>query len=195
MTLTPEQIAEVRTMLKLDAAVADDQVGSKIVEALKSGAATLADLQTVKASLTAKDSEVKTLTGQVASLQAGKAPEIDPDSLESSAELVTTKLSRLVETGRITPAVKDKLVAALVGPADKRQAICLSRKAATHAGLPAPLANAVLEALESNDAAQLAKIVGEKTGSQRVSLSRNDPEPDPTKPDPWVAELIGKQGK
>jgi hypothetical protein len=100
---------------------------------------------------------------------------VDPETLEMAADAVGTKLSLLVEKARLTPAARARFAALLLGQPGQRSAIALSRKAAARAGLAAPLAHAVLEALEANDPAELAKLVGEKTAGQAVVLSRQNP--------------------
>jgi hypothetical protein len=92
-----------------------------------------------------------------------------------AADAVGAKLSLLVEKAKLTPAARARFAALLLGAPGHRSAVALSRKAAAQAGLPAPLAQAVLEALEANDPAELAKVLGEKTAGQAVALSRQTP--------------------
>jgi hypothetical protein len=100
---------------------------------------------------------------------------IDPETLEMAADAVNAKLSLLVEKARLTPAARARFAALLVGEPGKRSALALSRQAAARAGLAAPLAQAVLEALEVNDPVQLSRLLGEKSAGQAVVLPRQAP--------------------
>ncbi|KKN74309.1 hypothetical protein LCGC14_0392480 [marine sediment metagenome] len=128
--------------------------------------------------LTAKDTEI-------ADLKKDKpAPEpklkLDPDVEDNLVEAGTQRLDSLVDQGRITPAVKEKLAAALIGPAGNRNGFAMSRKIS---GSDKSMLNVVCEALAENNPVELAKKV--LTGSQHLELSRivpDDEEDDkPTK--------------
>ncbi len=94
--------------------------------------------------------------------------EVDPDTLETSVELVETKLSALVTEGAITPAVQKNLAAVLVGAEGSRNVMALSRKAT---GGAKPLATLIIDALKGNKAVK----IGEKTSAQqKIELSRTD---------------------
>lgn len=169
--LTAEQIAQARQLLAAGDDVKDEALPSLLLASLTK-APKAADLETARTNLSRVQGE---LDQAREGLKNKAMPEVDPDAMDAAVENVTTKLSLLVERGRITPSVKDKLAAVLLGTDKSRPAICLSRKAATHVGLAGPLAAAVIEALEGNDAAQLAKLAGTKTGPQ-VKLSRENPD-------------------
>ncbi len=101
----------------------------------------------------------------------GEGETVDPELIEEAAENCREKLDRLIEQGRLSPAAGEKLANALLGETGSRPAICLSRGAASNAGLSQPLARAVLEALAENEPVRL----GEQTGAQVVALSRREP--------------------
>lgn len=187
-----DQLKQLRTTLGVGDDVKDDQLAPKVLEALTSGKTAASGLTEAATNLSRVSTERDTLKTQVESLQKGKAPEVDPDTIEEAADNRKTKLSRLVETGRLTPAALKVAEQKLVGEAGKRPAICLSRKAATHAGLSEPIADTVIAILEANDPAELAKLLGQRTGGQTVSLSRQTPGGDAGKsePDTWVADAV-----
>jgi hypothetical protein len=172
VTLTAEQATALMTALGISG-VPDDQVAGKLVEGVTGLATKVKGHDTTIASL---NTELTTVKASLTEAGKAKMPEIDVDALEEAADSTKTKLGLLVEKAKITPAVKAKLEGIFLGSDGKRPAICLSRKAAAHAGLPAPIARAVIEALEDNDAAALSKTLGEKAGPQTVRLSRDIPD-------------------
>ncbi|MCC5829077.1 MAG: hypothetical protein JJU36_06470 [Phycisphaeraceae bacterium] len=111
------------------------------------------------------------LAGRIDALEdehARPEPDIDDDALEDMAESQRSRLDRLVDEGRINPAAAVKLAASLFGQPGSRPAICLSRRAATFAGLDMPLARAVLDALALNT----PLITDQRTGPQLLALHR-----------------------
>ena len=154
--MDPELLTKFREALGAGDDLKEDNVLSRVVERLK-----LADDE--KAQL---DTKINELMAEVEKLQKAsratdteKPKELDPDVEDGLVEGAEGKLSRLVETGKITPAVRDKLQAALVGEAGKRNVYCLSRH---RSGTPRAILAAVCEALAENDLVQL----GEQTGAQ-----------------------------
>ena len=104
------------------------------------------------------------------------AASLDANTASILVENAELKLSRLVENGNITPAVRDALQLALVGTASKPNALSLS---VGKQGQPSML-SCVAEILGKNDPVALK----EKTKSQSaVTLSRkaDDAHPDLTK--------------
>jgi len=98
---------------------------------------------------------------------------MDEDTAEQAAITAEERLSLLVEQGKITPAVKEKLCSVLIGTTGSRNIMALSVK-----GQPdkRSLASNILDALKENDIIKL----GEQTGAQ-VTLSRIIPdENEPT---------------
>lgn len=142
---------------------------------------------------TEQGTEVTTLKGQLADLETkagkGKMPEVDEDAIEDMAEAREAELDGLVTAGKITPAVRTKIAAALIGEPGKRRALGLSTKVAKHLGFTTPLAKQVIAALKENDPAVLMKL-REKTGPQRLTLTREDGADDDDK---WVDEEIKQQ--
>ena len=143
---------------------------------------------------TEQTDEVKTLKDQLADLQTkagkGKMPEVDEDVLEDTAEAREAELDQLVTAGKITPAVRTKIAAALIGETGKRISLSLSTRVAKHLGFATPLAKQIIAALKENDPAALMKL-REKTGPQRLSLVRDDDDKD----DEWVEGEIKKQNE
>lgn len=98
-------------------------------------------------------------------------PAIEEDALEDLVDGYRSRLDRLVDEGRISPACSLKLGNILFGQPGERPAICLSRRAATHAGLPSPPARAILDALSLNP-----PFTGsERSGPQLLALSHPNP--------------------
>lgn len=116
--------------------------------------------------------ERDTLKGQVTELEKGKTPEVDEDVLEETAENRQDELNALVTAGKITPAVSEKLAASLIGKSGSRPKICLSRKAAKHAGIADPLAKLILDALKDNDPVALNKQHSEAQSSKIVASTQ-----------------------
>lgn len=93
---------------------------------------------------------------------------LDPEIAEQAAATATRELDMLVEKGRITPAVKDKLALALVGEAGDRKSFALSIVGGNG---KQSILTMVVDALRDNDPIELAK----KTGAQVIPLSREVP--------------------
>lgn len=94
--------------------------------------------------------------------------EIDADTLETSVELVQTKLDGLVASGEITPAVQKALSNVLIGPESARNVYALSRKAT---GGAKSIATQVIDALKGN---KPVKLTEKTAGQQKIELSRTD---------------------
>ena len=109
--------------------------------------------------------QVTTLTADLAKAKKAtpgesKPKDVDPELLRLSRENHTMRLDGLIAGGRITPAVRDKLVAAFIG--DDGAALKLSLSSGTN-----QIFGLVLDALADNDPVKL----GEQTGGQTLSLS------------------------
>ena len=151
--------------------------------------------QAFATSHTEQADKVKTLTDQLVDLETkagkGKMPEVDEDVLEDLAGAREAELNQLVTDGKITPAVRKGIAAAIIGDPGKRRTLGLSTKVAKHRGFTTPLAKQVIDALKENDPAVLMKL-REKTGPQRLALTREaGDEPD----DSWVDEELKKQNE
>jgi hypothetical protein len=182
---SPEQVGQLCTLLNLGndgqqspddvgaAATETGDLGGQVVEAVQK----LVQAATERDSLVAERDALKAQLAERANNATGAAGEVpvDPETLEMAADAVAAKLSLLVEKAKLTPAARARFAALLLGEPGHRSALALSRKAAAQAGLAAPLAHAVLEALEANDPVELARVVGEKTAGQAVVLGRQTP--------------------
>ncbi len=127
--------------------------------------------------------QATTITSLQASLaEKSKTVEVDPDAMEMAVESVHTRFDALISAGKLTPAARTDLELALCGTDKARPAMCLSRKAATAAGLTAPIADAVLKALDKN----CPKLLGEKALSQGLTLARQTPDRSSNEADPAV---------
>lgn len=167
MKISDDQRKKLLSLTGLDDKAADDKLAEGVValaEKGKAGDDSAKTLETLKA-------ENAQLKAQVESLSKGKAPEADPDVLEETAENRKEQIDGLVAAGNITPAVGEKLAASLIGEPGKRNVICLSRKAATHAGLTDPIAKTVIDILKGNNPVDLKP----KSGPQVMTLSRQTP--------------------
>ena len=115
--------------------------------------------------------KITALTNQVEELKAGgetKPPAVDEDTAEEMASTGEQRLSLLVEKGKITPAVQQKLAAALIGAPGTRNVMALSIKGQSD---KRSMLSKVIDALQENDVVKL----GEKTGMQMVAMSRDVP--------------------
>jgi len=127
--------------------------------------AIVASFSGVKKKVEGLTSQVTTLTADLAKAKKAtpgetKPKDVDPELLRLSRENHTMRLDGLIAGGRITPAVRDKLVAAFIG--DDGAALKLSLSAGTNQTF-----GLVLDALADNDPVKL----GEQTGGQTLSLS------------------------
>lgn len=114
-----------------------------------------------------KDTAIADLKKQLESSETKPAEvKLDPDVEDGLVEGGESRLDNLVTAGKITPAVKDKIAAALIGKKEKRNAYALSR---TVSGHDRSVLNQVCDALEGNDPVALAKVL---TGPQVMELSR-----------------------
>ncbi len=121
------------------------------------------------------DTATKSATELQAKLDAsGKKPDVDPDTLEETADNVQLMIDNLVDTGKYVPAVAAALTDELIGPEGDRNIYALSMKAAKSVGRTKPYAKAILKALALNDPVKL----GEQTKRQTLALSRNAPDDD-----------------
>ena len=128
--------------------------------------------------LKAETDEAKSgLEAVTAELKAKKEPDKptppDPETVELSRENREAKLLRLVEKGKITPAVRKQLDALFIGT--ETGLIALKASLARH---ETPLFREVVDAFEANDPVAL----GEQTRQQTMVLSnpqKEEPAKDP----------------
>jgi hypothetical protein len=102
------------------------------------------------------------LEGEVNGLKdkAASTVSVDPNLAEQMGVTAEQQLDLLVQTGKITPAVKTKLAASLVGVAGSRNVMAMSIQTG---GKPSML-SIIVDALKDNDAVKL----GEQTGVQTL---------------------------
>lgn len=172
--LEREKIMDKETLLKLKALLGEDDdsteenIVSRLEAAIKAG-------KESKEALDAAQKEVKKLSGLVKAVEkktaGGTEVKIDPNLAEQMGSTAEQQLSLLVQAGKITPAVKDKLAAGLIGETGKRNLIALSLGENSS---PSVL-TVVVDALKENDLVKL----GEQTGAQ--VLQRQAPDDDDTK--------------
>lgn len=197
LSMTPEQIAQARKILKLGAEVTDDQVKEKCaagllahVHELTTAAATSADkiIQLSRDLETARAGTGKTVHLSIADIEK----EIDSDAMDMAVDATTTKIEAL--GNKITPVQKTMLMSLLVGTPAKRNVIALSRKAATKIGLENPLAKDVLAIFEAGDPAEMLKLLTEqsKVQKKKVELSR-DPATGTDSYDPEVMKRMAER--
>lgn len=157
-------LKKIREILGADDSLTADNALSRIEEHIKGLSAKNAETQKQMIDL---QSKVSQLEGQV---KAASAVSVDPNLAEQMGSTAEQQLDLLVQTGKITPAVKTKLAASLIGQTGSRNVIALS---IGNGGKPSVLTQ-VIEALKENDAVKL----GEQTGIQ--VLSRRNPGDDKT---------------
>ncbi|MEM7227249.1 MAG: hypothetical protein AAF432_00395 [Planctomycetota bacterium] len=120
-----------------------------------------------------RDDTIESLKAKVEAGPKNDKPEVDEDAVEDRAEDLQDRLDSLVTDGQIDPATSEKLAASLLGKKGSRNTIALSTRAAKHAGLTAPYARDIIQALEGNKA---TPKTGTQTGNQNVmALSRQTP--------------------
>jgi hypothetical protein len=158
--LTPEQITAAKKKLNLPADAADAKVAEAIMLSLEAPA----KLTALQADLDKSKQVVTDLQAKLAAAPAAPV-QLSREVLALSKDALSTKLGSLVEKCCITPAVKDKLEAELSTP------IMLS----IGDGQDRPSYAKIVDILAENKAADLAKLMGEKTGVQTITLSRQIP--------------------
>lgn len=154
-----KMLKAIKELLGAGDEVTADNVLSRLEQRFKEGGEKLSTLT----------EEVVNLKGKVESLEASKskdgddkkASKIDRNLAEQMGTTAEQQLSLLVDGGKITPAVKDKLCKVLVGEAGSRNVIALSIGAENKPSL----LTAVVDALKDNDVIEL----NEKTGVQVLS--------------------------
>lgn len=118
----------------------------------------------------AQATSLSQLQNELSTLRANapKKLELSADVAEMMADATAQKLEALKLSGKINAAEHDLWSAVLVGKADARPALSLSRAHATAAGLANPLSVTVLEILGKREPAR-------QVNGQPVALSRETP--------------------
>jgi len=153
----------LRTLLGAGEELTEENALTVLGERLEGDATKLNDLTTAQVDLKAEFDQFKTDNPK------DEKPVLDPDVEDDLAEGAQGKLDNLVATGKITPAVSEKLAASLIGGEGKRNAFALSRKVS---GMSRSIANTVFDALKANDPVELGKTL---TKIQTVAMSRTAP--------------------
>ncbi len=169
MKITEETMAKITELLKLqEGEVTEDNAIELLLSRMTEDAEKAAADVEKATELTGK---VEQLTQEIAASRSKtptNTPKIDPDITDQQAELAEDKMEMLVDKGKVTPAVAASLSRVLIGESGKRRAYCLSRRMSE---TDDSIARSVIAALEENDLVEL----GEKTGQQVISLSRETP--------------------
>jgi len=144
------------------------------VKTLKAGDANACDMATTKAALSKAEDQIKALE------LAAKKPEIDADTRGILIENVGLKLSKLVDAGQITPAVRTKIETNFNLKGDKAAAVTLSKTAGIAAGLTDAALPLLLDALAEMPVAEtkgktikLAREGGEDKLKANIEATRN----------------------
>ncbi len=173
-TMTDETLKALRGLLGAGDDLTADNAMGRVKERL----------DTVTGEKDKHSAKVTELQGQLTALEAkvkaggkpepiAKAASLPADLVEQMAVTGEQQLSLLVETGKITPAVRVKLAASLIGGNTGRNIMAMS---VGDGGKKSLLSN-IVDALRDNDVVKL----GEQTGAQAQMLSRvvpGSPEPD-----------------
>ena len=118
--------------------------------------------------ITALEAELKGKEGEGEGDKGKKAAsQLPVELVEQMAATGAQRLDLLVQAGKITPAVRDKLSGALIGNQGERSVVTMSVR---DEGARPSILNDVVAALEDNDIVKL----GEQTG-QQVTMSRETP--------------------
>lgn len=158
LKLTPKPEAEGAELTPADVVRAISDASSATAEATATAAAAhKAELAKIQAELSAA-----TKAAADAAAKAAPPPEANPEVTEVLAEANSERLQGLIAAGCITPTVGIALSALLIGPADARNVLCLSRAP----GQDKALARAVIDALKENRPVDLTQ----RTGAQLLSL-------------------------
>lgn len=170
-TTTAEKITDIATLA--------EKLGMTAEEGQDLGEAIVASYTAIKAE---RDELKKKLEMTPAATDADVvvSASIDPNVAGIMVENAEMKLSKLVDDGKITAAVRDAIKASFVGTADKPQALSLS---AGKNGSPSIIAK-LTDILSKNDPVQL----GEKTKSQNAIVASREFSEDDAK---IVKQMIG----
>lgn len=159
--MNEEQLKKLRKLLGLND---DDKLDDKnFIEVLGKKLSTLSE-QADK--VEALEAQIKELSKKPPKKKDDDKMEImHPDMAAQAAEMGKEKLDMLVEKSIVTPAVRDKLAASLIGEGENINVYALS---ITNQPDRKSLLNQVVDALKENDPVKL----GEQTKSQALTLSR-----------------------
>lgn len=159
-----KQLKEIRKLLNLkdeDELTADNAL-SVIADKFKS-------LQTQASKVEELEAKIKELSARKKEPSDNKNDSVMNDELAAqAASLGRERLNLLTEKGKVTPAVRDKLAACLIGEGDNLNKYALSMSTQPD---NQSILQKVIDALCENDIVKL----GEQTGHQVLALSREAP--------------------
>lgn len=158
-TMDEKTLAKLKELLGAGDDVTADNVLSRLEQRFGENKEKLSKLET----------ENVELKGKVEKIEADKkteaASKIDPNLAEQMGTTAEQQLSLLVDAGKITPSVKEKLCSALVGASGSRNVMALSIGPKSQPSL----LSKVVDALKENDVVKLNEMTGVQV------LSRNIP--------------------
>ena len=133
--------------------------------------------------------KVTTLSKELETVKADglKMTDIDDDTREILSGSYKTRIENLGT--KATPAQKALLLSKIVGDG-KSSPVCLSRKAARSMGLPAPVAEILLEVFEAGNPAEMAKLLQEQSGGQGKAVELSKPTAADISTDPDVTKRM-----
>ena len=163
-SMDDKQLKEIRKLLNLkdeDELTADNAL-SVIADKFKS-------LQTQASKVEELEAKIKELSARKKEPSDNKNDSVMNDELAAqAASLGRERLNLLTEKGKVTPAVRDKLAACLIGEGDNLNKYALSMSTQPD---NQSILQKVIDALCENDIVKL----GEQTGHQVLALSREAP--------------------
>jgi hypothetical protein len=150
-----EFLKKLRVILGADDSLTEENAMSRLAEHISGLGTKNGDLQKQLVDLQGEMAKLKTDN------KAASTVQIDPNLAEQMGTTAEQQLDLLVQTGKITPAVKTKLAASLIGVVGSRNVMAMSIQTG---GKPSML-SIIVDALKDNDAVKL----GEQTGVQSLS--------------------------
>lgn len=162
-----EFLKKLRELLGSDDSLTADNALSRIGDHIKGLTTKNTDLQKQLGDIQGQLDKLKSET-KAASIN------VDPNLAEQMGVTADQQLDLLVQTGKITPAVKDKLAASLIGVPGSRNIMALSIGTG---GTPSVFSK-VVEALKDNDPVKLGEVTKVQTLSRQVPGEHKPEEPD-----------------
>lgn len=162
-----EFLKKLRELLGSDDSLTADNALSRIGDHIKGLTTKNTDLQKQLGDIQGQLDKLKSDT-KAASIN------VDPNLAEQMGVTADQQLDLLVQTGKITPAVKDKLAASLIGVPGSRNIMALSIGTG---GTPSVFSK-VVEALKDNDPVKLGEVTKVQTLSRQVPGEHKPEEPD-----------------
>lgn len=179
--LTNEQITEIRKITGIGDDVDGEEFGKKLIASLNDKPENQTEAVT---KLTRERDQLKT---QVATLEKGKVPDVDPDLLEVQAKNTKLELDRLEKDQFISKKQREAFEEIIAGKEDGRPKVMLSRKVAEASGFKGALGEILIGALGQGKPFKPVQ----RSGAQVVTLSREqEDEENKQGADDWTDEAI-----